>query len=313
MQVTYRAPDNVTTDSIVVPLQPDTSGLKPFDVDMHHSPVRAIRMADKYNEWFSSYFGFPVILVYLGPRYRQTIGNLAPNAAARNPILRQAAEERLLREQSNSSSSAGWGSWLSKVANNMPGLPTVDSSAPANGAFDKFDQPIHQEDYEITFQDAATYMVTSETSLREVHGRMPDGEQADMTKFRPNIVIAGAEQPWEEDFWGELTFSTEQGNARLLLNHNCVRCTSLNVDYKTGKTGTNVLKLLQKDRRVDEAQKYSPVFGRYGWLVRGQEGEGAGFEIKVGDKVEVTQTNETRTSQKWPGLGSTPAEMLYPD
>lgn len=176
----------------------------------------------------------------------------------------------------------------------------------------------------MAFQDGAAYLITSSASLEALHERMPEGELADMTKFRPNVVVDGAEA-WEEDFWGELCISTgEEERVKLVLNHNCVRCTSLNADYSTGKntTGTSLLKLLQKDRRVDKEQKYSPVFGRYAWLVRGKEGseqdddKGSGggeegFEVRVGDEVEVTRRNKERTAQKWPR--SERLEDVYPD
>jgi uncharacterized protein YcbX len=272
-------------------------------------------MPSDLSAWFSAHFSFPTILLYVGPRHRQTIGNLAPNASERNPILRKQAEARLAQATpSTTTKSSSWSSWLPKV------LKTTDTPE----AYDPFTAPIDPQDYSIAFQDGAAYLVASSTSLEAVHPRMPNGELADMTKFRPNLVVAGGE-PWEEDFWGELEISSGggEGSARMVLNHNCVRCTSLNADYATGKntTGTNLLKLLQKDRRVDREQKYSPVFGRYAWLGRSDEvvgpkqseagNEADGLEVRVGDEVEVTKRNEERTAQKWPR--SARLEDVYPD
>lgn len=156
-----------------------------------------------------------------------------------------------------------------------------------------------QEETWITFTDVAPLLVTSEASLRNVRARISDGQRdaVHMYKFRPNIVVDG-EVEWAEDFWSELTV---EGAHRLALTGNCLRCTSLNVDYDTGKPATGeagtVLKKLMKDRRVDKGNKWSPVFGRYAFLP-----DDGGFEVSVGDRVEVTGRLENRTVWDWPGL-----------
>ena len=113
----------------------------------------------------------------------------------------------------------------------------------------------------------------------------------DIEKFRPNIVVEGAYEPYEEDYWGRVTV---KGGTEILLPHNCVRCKSINIDYKTGKPGEGpsgeVLKRLQKDRRIDVGAKWSPVFGRYGFWGKGRE------EVwRVGDRVNVVKVNDGPT------------------
>ncbi|KAG8167865.1 hypothetical protein KVR01_003554 [Diaporthe batatas] len=146
----------------------------------------------------------------------------------------------------------------------------------------------------LTFTCVAPYLVATETSLNDVSSRLPPGEEMDIRKFRPNIVVEG-EGPFDEDYWGEL--EVENG-VRLSLTGNCGRCVSINVDYTTGKPGTGesgkVLKKLMKDRRVDKGNKYSPVFGRYGFL----QAERA--EIQVGGDVVVTKRLEERCVWDWP-------------
>lgn len=145
----------------------------------------------------------------------------------------------------------------------------------------------------ITFADCVPYLVVSETSLKDVSNRLPDGEDMDVTKFRPNIVVEGAPTEWEEDYWAEV----QVGDAKIITAHNCARCPSINVDYSTGKTGTGesgkVLKKLQRDRRIDSAKcnKYSPVFGRYSFL----EPKDDGKIIKVGEEVSVLKRNSEHT------------------
>ncbi|KAF2478105.1 MOSC domain-containing protein [Lindgomyces ingoldianus] len=152
---------------------------------------------------------------------------------------------------------------------------------------------------QITFADCSPYLIVSKTSLGDVSSRLPDGEEMDMTKFRPNIVLDGAEKAWEEDFWGKVKVN----NVEFTLAHNCVRCKSINVDYNTGQPGTgesgSVLKKLQKDRRVDTGARWSPVFGRYSFL----NSKNGNVVLRVGDEVSVTQLNPERTVWSWKGLG----------
>lgn len=167
--------------------------------------------------------------------------------------------------------------WLSGIASYLSGADQEDAAW-------------------LTFTDVAPLMLTTEASLEAVRARISGGYLVDMYKFRPNIVVDG-EDEWAEDFWAELTV-TEQH--RLLLTGNCLRCTSLNVDYNTGKPAAGeagtVLKKLMKDRRVDKGNKWSPVFGRYAFLA------GHGFEVSVGDEVKVTGRMKDRTVWDWPGL-----------
>jgi len=165
-------------------------------------------------------------------------------------------------------------SWISTIKKSVPLLSSISSA-----------------DHRIGFADCAPYLITSATSLANVSDRLPEDQKMDMTKFRPNIVIEGADEAWEEDYWRKIRI----GDANMVLMHNCIRCKSINVDYATGKTGTNesgeVLKRMQKDRRVDKGAKYSPVFGRYGFW-----GAGSSEKIlRVGDEVRVTEVNKERT------------------
>lgn len=151
---------------------------------------------------------------------------------------------------------------------------------------------INPDRFRITFADCAPYLIVSKTSLADVSSRLPPGQNMDVTKFRPNIVLEGAEEAWEEDYWRKIKI----GNAEVTMNHNCVRCKSINVDYETGKPGTGesgeVLKKLQKDRRVDTGAKWSPVFGRYSFW----SSKSADQMIKVGDLVEITEVSKERTA-----------------
>lgn len=260
--VTYNPP-NGERKSLEIPLEPDIVILPQVDVILHQSPATAYNLGPRVNAWFSSCLGYDVILAYLGPNRRPVLGNLSPNAAQKG-----AAANR---------------SWFSST---IAGLPSFKGSTNEG----------------ITFADVAAYLIVTEESLRDVSSRLKDGTVMDITKFRPNIVLAGSNKAYEEDYWGGLAITSNSEDAKenrqnieMVLTQNCARCVSINVDYTTGKSGTgeaNVLKTLMKDRRVDKGAKYSPIFGRYGFL----KSASAGQTIAVGDEVLVTKVNKERTT-----------------
>lgn len=211
-------------------------------------------MPDQYNEWFSTCFGFDVVLAYLGDNRRKVLmsADETPPLASPNENARP---------------------WLSALATKASSLL---APAPDHG------------DAQITFADLAPYLVVSSKSMDDVHRRLPDGVEMDISKFRPNVIISGAHETWEEDYWAELSIA---GQPVWNCVHNCARCRSINIDYDTGKQGTNILKELSRDRRVDAGTKWSPVFGRYSFLHRLAEGR----VLKVGDEVDVSRRNTERT------------------
>lgn len=260
-------------EPLTVPLEPDTSTLEKIDVVLHDSPASAYRMGDSFDTWLSERFGVRTMLVYIGDGRRAVLGQTLPPKAAQG------------QQQQG---------WISSLTSYITG--PQENSAPSIG-----------------FSDVAPLLVASEASLRDVRDRLLQGEPVEMYKFRPNIVVDGeGEEPWAEDFWAELEISpsharSEDGDSSgkntLQLTGNCVRCISLNVDYKTGKPAEgeqgNVLKRLMKDRRVDSGSKWSPVFGRYAFL-DGRHTDG--ITVSVGDGVEVSRRNAERTVWDWPGL-----------
>ncbi|CAG7563947.1 unnamed protein product [Fusarium equiseti] len=162
------------------------------------------------------------------------------------------------------------------------------------------------EDDWITFSDCAPYLVATEESLNNVRTRLSTSD-VDMKAMRPNIVLDG-EAAWDEDFWAQLVISETHV---ITLTKNCNRCTSLNVDYATGRTAQGergtVLKKLMSDRRVDAGIKYSPVFGRYGFLTSKSDDNPT---VSVGDTVEVAARQTERAVWDWP-LGDSKVARYY--
>ena len=262
-----------------VPLLPEWKGLAMVDVSMHSSPTKGYDMGGRYNEWFSKCFGYGVVLAYIGGSRREILGNVSPGAAA------AAAQQQ---QQQN----GGWGGWLGSMKA-MMGLDQDGSGAGAG------------VEEGIAFSDCAPYLFVSEKSWMNADARLPEGETMDITKFRPNVVVSGDElEAFEEDYWAELAVGGEEGGVRVVLTQNCARCSSLNVDYRTGKVGKggagSILKKLQSDRRVDLGAKYSPIFGRYGFLDKMP----TGTKLSVGDEVRVLRRNGERTRFVWPNLST---------
>lgn len=255
------AEDTEDRTEILIPLEPDIRKLEKTEISMHGSPCTGYEVGEEYNAWFSECFGLDVELIYIGTNRREVLGNLSPNGQV---------------NQHASSSS-----WMSTIANNLPSVPFLSSSQ------------THEQG--LALSDVAAVLAVSQTSLNHIQTLLPASVKPDIRKFRPNIVISGAKEEFIEDFWAEISIGKD--GKRVLLTQNCNRCVSLNLDldkgiFAEGPEG-KVLAGLAKDRRVDPAAKYSPVFGRYGFLER----ESAhGREIRVGEAVEVVKVNQERTA-----------------
>ncbi|KAL8706579.1 MAG: hypothetical protein Q9201_000392 [Fulgogasparrea decipioides] len=291
LRVTYTPPPSLEGEekdeerSLSLDLIPRTEGLKEVDVSLHGSPTKAFDMGEQANQWFSRCFGWEVIMVYMPEgTTRPVLGNLSPSSVT----------------STSGNHEANANGWFSTFTTYIPTyLKTKDEN--------------ERTEEGLTFADCAPYLIITEESVENVSARLPDGREMDVTKFRPNIVLEGAEKAYEEDFWGAISILSsgntatstmqqpDQNPVDLTLTQNCIRCQSLDIDYATGtyfkSDERTVLKKLMRDRRVDAGKKWSPVFGRYGFL-NGKEGA----KVEIGDEVVVTKRNEERTKFYWPGL-----------
>ncbi|RYP54879.1 hypothetical protein DL768_000443 [Monosporascus sp. mg162] len=321
-----------------VPLRPSIEGLAAVDIRLLGSTTTAYRMGEPYDAWFSSRFGYKVILVYIGDRRRPVLAH-SPNNNNNDKVPRQQR------------------SWLSAIVSYVTGS--------GGEVGEQQRQQQGGEDF-LTFSEAAPFLVTSRASLRDVNSRLPQREDVDMMVFRPNIVVdddydddsgdgnycdgdddetqvstesGGGQQQqrrgraqtetqmpaspqpkleaWDEDFWGELRIG---GSHRLALTANCARCLSINIDYDTGRPAEGergaVLKKLMGDRRVDSGNRWSPIFGRYAFLLPTSpasdddtaaarpemmtQGGVVEVDVAVGDEVVVTRRISDRDVWSWP-------------
>lgn len=128
----------------------------------------------------------------------------------------------------------------------------------------------------VSFADGYPLLVTTEASLAALndvviaaaaHGREP----LPMTRFRPNVVVAGS-APWVEDDWrrlriGSVTFRAVKG---------CARCVLTTIDPDTGEREKEPIASLARLRRWDGKT----------WFGVNLVPDGPG-QIRVGDPVEV--------------------------
>lgn len=260
VSVTYKPVNGGEEKTIEFPLYPFTDDLDVIDVEMHRSPTTAYKMPQQYSDWFSSCYGFEVVLAYIGRNYRAVLMSTSHN-----------------KQPSPTQNSGGW---LSSLTNTIMGSNTSPNAKHPNL---------------ITFSDCAPYLIASSHSMDDLHPRFPANTPMDIQKFRPNIIVAGAETPWSEDYWGEITIASTTTQVQIECVHNCGRCKSINIDYDQGTPGKGpegtLLKQMQRDRRVDRGAKYSPIMGRYSFLKNGE-----GEEIKVGDEVTVSKVLEEGTT-----------------
>ena len=124
------------------------------------------------------------------------------------------------------------------------------------------------------YADSSAVHVLSTASLRGLNERI-GGEGVPMSRFRPNIVVDGWDEPHREDRALELAI----GGVRLGFTKLAVRCATTLVDQETGRrVGPEPLRSLAEYRRDPSG---GVIFGAKFAVLR----PGA---LEVGDGVEVT-------------------------
>ena len=121
----------------------------------------------------------------------------------------------------------------------------------------------------VGFADSSPLMLLSEASLEDLNRRLET--PVAMSRFRPNLVIAGGEA-FQEDRWTRIRI----GKVTLSLVKDCIRCEIPTVDQETGEKGVEPMETL-------ESYRAGPLGPRFGRKVV-QETLGT---IRVGDPVTV--------------------------
>jgi uncharacterized protein len=125
----------------------------------------------------------------------------------------------------------------------------------------------------VSFADGYPLLLTNTASLDELGKWLADegDEPVPMNRFRPSVVVTGAE-PWDEDRWR----SVRIGAVTFRVAKPCGRCTVPTIDQATAEVGKQPLKMLGQKRKFGQ----DLVFGQN--LIPDSAGT-----IRVGDPVEV--------------------------
>ena len=131
-------------------------------------------------------------------------------------------------------------------------------------------------DHFFGFADGFPLLITNQASLDDLNARLvAKGEAAvPMDRFRPNIVIQGEWEAFEEDVTAALSI----GDVQLAIVKPCTRCPMPNVDQRTGERYDEPGVTLAGYRQLE----IGVVFGQNA-IVNAPPGS----RLKVGDEVEI--------------------------
>jgi uncharacterized protein len=136
----------------------------------------------------------------------------------------------------------------------------------------------HAED-RVSFADGYPVLLAAEESLAALNDLIVAGprtgeEPVSMTRFRPNLVVAGA-HAWAEDGWRVLRI----GEARFRAVKGCSRCVLTTVDPATAATGKEPLATLVRHRRWDGKS----------WFAINLIPDSPGATLHLGDEIEIVE------------------------
>jgi uncharacterized protein len=136
--------------------------------------------------------------------------------------------------------------WLSDLIGEPVRLVFLDDPAQR-----QVDRRYSRDGDRVSFADQYPLLLTSEESLGELNGWIAAGPLAaegpvPMTRFRPNVVVAGA-APWAEDGWRQLRI----GDVIFRAVKGCDRCVMTTVDPVTAAGGKEPIATLARYRRWD--------------------------------------------------------------
>lgn len=130
----------------------------------------------------------------------------------------------------------------------------------------------------VSLADAYPVLLATQASLDALNSLIAQGDHPGegplpMNRFRPNVVVAGAEA-WAEDGWRRIAI----GDAVFRGVRECGRCIVTTTDQWTAERGKEPLKTLARHRRIGR----SLAFGRQ--LVPVRTGT-----LRVGDEVRILE------------------------
>lgn len=131
----------------------------------------------------------------------------------------------------------------------------------------------------VSFADGYPLLLATEESLAALNNLIAAGPRAEegpvsMTRFRPNLVVAGA-TAWAEDGWRVLRI----GAAWFRAVKGCSRCVLTTVDPVTAATGKEPLATLVRHRRWDGKS----------WFAINLIPDSPGATLRLGDDIEIVE------------------------
>lgn len=133
-------------------------------------------------------------------------------------------------------------------------------------------------DRQVGFADGAPLLLIGQASLEDLNARLE--EPVSMLRFRPNLVVEGAE-PFAEDHWQMVRVHTRNGPVELECTHTCARCAIPGLNPRTGRAGKEPLRTLAKYRTGADGQIH------FGQNLAPRLSDPRGIIINLGDRVEV--------------------------
>lgn len=167
--------------------------------------------------------------------------------------------------------------WLSDSFGGRFRLASLTGATRRRREFDMRD-----EAFDMSFADGYPILIATTASLQAINEYVTaQGEEAlPMARFRPNIVIDGAD-PWQEDSWKRIKI----GELIIECVKPCTRCIMTTLDPLSGDSrGNMALDALTKLRLSDDKRLKGVLFGTNAIAL------GAG-RIASGDKVEILETH----------------------
>jgi len=170
--------------------------------------------------------------------------------------------------------------WLSRYLGGAFRLASL------SGAIRRRETEEQDAPFDVSFADGYPILITTRQSLNALNDYVKDQGEDDvpMSRFRPNIVIDGA-QPWGEDSWARIKI----GDVVIDCVKPCTRCIMTTLDPMSGESrGDITLQALTHLRRSADKRLKGLLFGMN--AIPRNKGQ-----ISQGDKVEVLESREA-----WP-------------
>ena len=153
----------------------------------------------------------------------------------------------------------------------------------------RINEAFNRGDEIVSFADGYPFLMIGEKSLEDLNSRLE--QTIPMNRFRPNLVFSGVEA-FVEDKWKRIKI----GETVFRITKPCARCTVTTVDQETGVSAIREpLKTFATYRKSSDV--YPGRFEELGLnkndILFGQNlvAENFGEEIKLGDKVEIVQSD----------------------